>query len=77
MTTTMTDARKQKGVDETILADLLERIGIYGLLTMLAEAVRKQGKRRQKETILPVRLKHYIKLSEEIAKNIEKARDAT
>lgn len=68
--------KMQQVVDETVLDDLLERVGIYGLLTMLAKAIRKQGKRRQKLSIVPTVAGEYVRLSEEIAKNIEKARDA-
>lgn len=66
----------QKIVNETVIEDLLDRVGIYGVLTMLAKAVRKQGKKRQKLSMIPSVSKQYVKLSEAIAQNIEKARDA-
>lgn len=67
----------QQDTDKTIVADLLERNGIYWLLTELAVAVRTQGKLRQKAQGGPQRLPAFVILAEGIAKSIEKARDAT
>lgn len=73
----MTDSKTHnENHDQAMVEQLLDSNGIYWFLTVLAAAVRKQGKKRQKLSMVPRVSKQYVKLSEGIARNIEKARDA-
>jgi hypothetical protein len=72
-----TDNDRYEKHDRSILEQLLQAHGIYTILGWLAEAVRKQGKERVSKAVLAKDKAKVKKLSEEIARNIEKARDAT
>ncbi len=50
------------------LRDFVNQHGVYATLTFLAEIVREGGKKHKSEV---------QRLTEEIARNIERARDAT